>query len=340
MDFVCHTDWERLPAGTDALFDRGERTSLFLSRRWFDTLVRHALDADQRPLLACVEERGEILAALPLRSDGTGGWHALSTFYSSLYSVLAPDIGRPGVMDCLAEGLGGLAFQSLRLEPVAEDDPAIRQLRQAMEDRGFGSQRLSYFVNWSHPLHGESFRQYLAQRPSRLRHTIERKGRKLYRESDSRIRLYTDVDLDRAWRDYSAVYRASWKDGERFTGFVPALVRTAAAAGWLRLAILYIDGQPAAAQIWFVVRGKASIFRLVYDERWRRYSPGSLLTSHLMEQVIDRDRVASIDFLTGNEAYKQDWMSERRERCRLVFVRNPSSKATPWPLSRLSKWMP
>ena len=91
--------------------------------------------------------------------------------------------------------------------------------------------------------------------------------------------------------------------------------------GWSRLAILYIKGQPAAAQLWFVHHGKANIFRLSYDEVWKQYSPGSILTSFMMEYVIDIDKVEEIDFLTGNEAYKQDWMSERRERFALSCVK-------------------
>lgn len=41
-----------------------------------------------------------------------------------------------------------------------------------------------------------------------------------------------------------------------------------------------------------------------------------------MEHVIDTDQVEEIDFLTGNEAYKQDWMSERRERFALSCVKS------------------
>ena len=40
----------------------------------------------------------------------------------------------------------------------------------------------------------------------------------------------------------------------------------------------------AAAQLWFFVQGKASIFRLAYDEEWKRYSPGSILTAYLMSK--------------------------------------------------------
>jgi CelD/BcsL family acetyltransferase involved in cellulose biosynthesis len=84
---------------------------------------------------------------------------------------------------------------------------------------------------------------------------------------------------------------------------------------WSRLAVLYVQDQPIAAQLWFVLGRNASIFRLNYDQAWRHYSSGSILTSFPMEYVIDTDKVDEIDFLTSNEAYKQDWMSDRRERC-------------------------
>jgi CelD/BcsL family acetyltransferase involved in cellulose biosynthesis len=57
-----------------------------------------------------------------------------------------------------------------------------------------------------------------------------------------------------------------------------------------------------------------SIFKLAYDERFAQLSAGSVLTSQLMRQVIDVDRVAVVDYLTGDDAYKRDWMSHRRER--------------------------
>jgi CelD/BcsL family acetyltransferase involved in cellulose biosynthesis len=45
-----------------------------------------------------------------------------------------------------------------------------------------------------------------------------------------------------------------------------------------------------------------------------------------MAYVIDTDKVEEIDFLTGNEAYKQDWMSERRERWGLTCVNRRKPK--------------
>ena len=339
MEFVCYTDWDQLPDSADELFAQGEKDSLFFSRRWFEILSANALEDDQHLLLACVEDETDVLAILPLWTHASGHWHSLASYYTSLYTLLLADENQQEILDCMAEGLAGLGFQSLKLEPIAEDDSTMDGLQPAMASRGFECHRLQKFVNWHHPLQGQSFVQYMAERPSRLRNTIERKHRKLQREQGCQIRLFTHEPLGQALEDYNAVYRASWKGGERFTGFTPALVRAMAGAGCLRMGMLYIAGRPAAAQIWFVVQGTASIYRLVYDEAWQRYSPGSILTAYLMEQVIDSDKVESLDFLTGNERYKQDWMSESRERWGLTVMRKEEPAINKHPPGRWKDWL-
>jgi len=77
---------------------------------------------------------------------------------------------------------------------------------------------------------------------------------------------------------------------------------------------VHIDGEPAAAQIWIVQNGVALIYKLAYDERFTDLSVGTVLTATLMRHVIDVDKVQEVDYLTGDDAYKRDWMSGRRER--------------------------
>jgi CelD/BcsL family acetyltransferase involved in cellulose biosynthesis len=43
-----------------------------------------------------------------------------------------------------------------------------------------------------------------------------------------------------------------------------------------------------------------------------------------MEHVIDRDKVSVVDYLTGDDGYKKDWMTHRRERWGIVAF-NPRS---------------
>lgn len=328
MEFVCYEQWDQLPDSADTLFEHASKDSIFFSRLWFDNLIRSTPELSRKILLACVVEDGNVLAILPLEMRSRDHWYALTNLYSSLYTLLLDERRPQEVTECLAQGLVKLRFSLLRLDPVAEDDRNLQYLEQAMVKHGVTCQRRFRFYNWIHRTQGQVFAEYLQARPTRVRNTIARKARKLEREHGYTIRLFTDGDSVRqGLQDYGTVYNNSWKANELYGEFIEGLAEQLAAQGWLRLAVLYIGEKAAAAQFWFVVGSRASIFKLVYDEDWKQYSPGSILTSYLMEHVIDRDRVSEIDFLTGNDSYKQDWMSERRERCRLSFINSPEPGA-------------
>lgn len=327
MEFVCFADWEQLPDSVDQLFAQAEKESIFYSRPWFENLLENSPEENQGVLLACVLDGDRVRALLPLsQRDGEHGY-PLKHLYTSLYSLLIDADPQQEILTCLIDGLRKLPVLSLQLDPIAEDDRNLQSLQQAMESNEFTCHRYFRFYNWIHRTEGESFADYMAARPSRVRNTVNRKSRKLEREHGYRIRLFTDRDLDQALADYRTVYNASWKANEVFEPFVYGLAQRFSQYGWLRLAILYIEEQPAAAQFWFVAHGKASIFKLAYDEAWKQYSPGSILIAYLMQYVIDTDKVDEIDFLTGNDAYKQDWMSERRQRWRLSCIDNTPRKA-------------
>lgn len=321
MEFICYSKWKQLPTSANQLFEEHARTSIFFSRTWLESLDKVIQHDDQSLLLACVIEGRQVLAILPLMFRDGKHLYSLKHFYSSLYTLLLVQHNQQAVLNCLVQGLDRMSIESLRLDPIAEDDHNVQMLQSTMVSSGYQCHRHFRFYNWIYRLQGQSYEEYMATRPSRVRNTVSRKQRKLQREHGYQIRLYTDNDLELALNDYNHVYRNSWKAHEQFDGFIDNLSKTLAQAGWLRLAVLYIDEQPAAAQLWFVVHDRASIFKLVYDEAWKQYSPGSILISYLMKHVIEIDKVSEIDFLTGNDAYKQDWMSERRERWMLSLYK-------------------
>ncbi len=293
---------------------------MFLTRGWFEALDATISEEGQSLLLASVVDGERLLALLPLTGEN-GYWQSFSHRYTALYSLLLSEERQKEVLYCLAEGLRQYPIHSIQLSPVAEDDANLLGLQQAMESLGYECQRHFFFYNWIHRTEQRSFDEYMAKRPAQLRNTIARKQRKLEREQEWTIRMFRGGEVKQGLLDYHAAYRASWKANEQYAELLDAVAINLSVPGWTRLAVLYIDGRPAAAQLWFVVEGRASIFRLAYDEAWKRYSPGSILTAWLMQHVIDVDRVDEIDFLTGNEPYKQDWMSERRQRWRLLFTR-------------------
>lgn len=330
MKFVCYSDWNQLPESADALFVQEEKRSIFFSRPWFECLTARALDVDHTMVLACVLDGDRVMAILPLMEcAGVKTWYSLTHGLTPLYSLLLADDDQERVLSCLAQALDQLPVNALLLQSVAEDDKKLKGLTRLLEIAGFKCEKKFRDYNWVYHLQGQSYKEYMAGRPALLRNTISRKMRKLEREHGYEIRLFTGEDIPRRMSDYHVVYNASWKQNEIWNAdYQNCFIEAFSRAGWSRLAIMYIKGQPVAAQLWFVCYNKASIFRLAYDKAWRQYSVGSILTSFLMEYVIDTDWVEEIDFLTGNDAYKQDWMSERRERFLLSCIKNkrPASR--------------
>jgi hypothetical protein len=45
-----------------------------------------------------------------------------------------------------------------------------------------------------------------------------------------------------------------------------------------------------------------------------KLSAGSVLTQALIQHAMDVDRVTEVDYLTGDDAYRADWMALRRKR--------------------------
>jgi hypothetical protein len=327
MKFVFYSQWDQLPDSANILFEKAEQESLFFSRVWLENITAHTLAEHQSMLLACVVDGERVLAILPMLESPRDDLGALSNRFTTLYSLLISD-HHPNnhIITCLAKGLSQLEVNSIRLEPIDANDGNITRLLQSMEACGFKSHPYFRFYNWSHQVNAQLFDEYMAERPANIRNMIRRKQRKLAREHAYDIRLHQNVDIDRALLDYQMVYQASWKANEFFADFTPSLVKKLSELGWLRLAILYIEDKPVAAQIWFVVHRKANIYRLAYDPRWKSYSPGTILTQYLMRYVIDTDKVIEIDFLTGNERYKQDWMTVQKERLGMRFVKKPAQK--------------
>jgi len=299
---------------------------MFFTREWFEALYVTTFEDGQSLLLASVVDNGNVLALLPLIEEGEYR-ESFSHRYTALYSLLLAEEKQADVIDCLADGLNQMPIHSLELSPVADDDSNILRLKEAMTSFGYEYHQHFFFYNWIHRIQRQSFDEYMAERPAKLRNTIARKRRKLEREHEYNIRMFKGDEVKQGLEDYHAAYSASWKANEQFVTLLDAVAINLSVPGWTRLAVLYIDGKPAAAQLWFVVESKASIFRLAYDEKWKKYSTGSILTAYLMRYVIDEDKVDEIDFLTGNEVYKQDWMSVRRQRCRVLFVKQHKSQS-------------
>ena len=196
----------------------------------------------------------------------------------------------------------------ITLEPLPYDD-ALR-IAAAFRAAGWVVDAQPCDTNHILPVRGRGYALYLAGRPGPLRTTLARKGNKV------RCTIHTAFTAD-LWATYEAVYRASWKPEEGHPAFLRAFAQAEAAAGRLRLGLAHTGDEPVAAQFWTVEAGTAFIHKLAHAERAHALSPGTTLTAAMIEYAMETDRVSLIDFGTGDEPYKRDWMETARPRHRL-----------------------
>ncbi|MCW1403392.1 GNAT family N-acetyltransferase [Novosphingobium sp. MW5] len=263
-------------------------------------LIAVARSADQRAVLALMRRKRSIFA--------------LANWYSfRVKPLFTKGASQAELLTELAADLAGQA-PHIVLEPLPNEHGETDLTAACFRKSGWLVFREQSDVN--HVLHvrGRSFAEYLAGRPGPLRTTLKRKSGKVA------VQLLDRFDAD-AWAAYEAVYAQSWKPEEGSPKFLRRFVEEEGAAGRLRMAIARHDGEPVAAQFWTVEGGTAFIHKLAHTEASKSLSPGTTLSAALFEWVIDRDKVTLIDFGTGNDGYKRDWMEDVRPRYRLTMFR-------------------
>lgn len=272
-----------------------------------------------KPLLA-VARTGNAAAILPLRHED-GALHELANWYSfRVAPIVTPGADARALLSTLARDIASRTDRIL-LSKLSEEDAAI--VADAFRSAGWFAVMKPCDVNHILQVNDRSYAEYLAGRPGQVRTTLKRKAKKV------EVQLFDTYDQD-AWDAYEAIYAQSWKPEEGSPTFLRRFAREEGAAGRLRFALALAEGKPVAAQFWTVEAGTAFIHKLAHIEEYKPLSPGTTLSAALFERVIDRDKVAMVDFGTGDDGYKRDWMEAVRMRYRIELLR--PIKPRNWPL--------
>lgn len=295
---------------------------VFYTEPWFRHLQAHGLAFEPRVRQLQQETPAGPVAFHLLASPETGGLCGLANYYSGLF-------GPVGSAETLAAWDAAEAAITLRqipgsavldMHPLDTQAAWLTPWEDGLRRAGYWTNRYFCFGNWFQQVPPGGFDDYWAARPSALRNTVARALKRLNKLGDWRLEIVTGEQpgLDAAIDAYVSVYNRSWKVPEPNPAFMPGLIRLAAEQGWLRLGLLWVRGEPVAAQVWLVSGDKANIFKLAYVQGYEKLSTGSVLTAELMRHVMDVDRVREVDFLSGDDPYKADWMDCRRERVGLL----------------------
>jgi hypothetical protein len=324
LDVVTFQHPDEFPSDLSHLFDSCEVDSTALGCTWYRNYVETIPAARSDVRFHVLRRDGLAVAAIAV-SVRRVGWtlhcaaESLGNYYTTMY---APALASSVTAAELAALLGELKrlhrpLAWLRLQPMNQNAVGYRTLLDALRLARFQSFEFFCFGNWYLSGHVD-WPTYLALRPSKMRSNIKRAEKKLLQDGGTVEVLVDARDVERGIQAYEQVYASSWKRPEPNPRFIPGLIEAFGRRRWLRLGVVWLRGQPIAAQIWFVAHGRAEIFKVAYDESFKEYSPGTVLTAKLMEHVMQSDCVHEVDYLIGDDPYKKTWMSGRRERVGVI----------------------
>ncbi|MEZ5682305.1 MAG: GNAT family N-acetyltransferase [Erythrobacter sp.] len=274
---------------------------------WYALLCEHV----EHPLIVVADDARRQIA-LPLMETAEGLRSLINWFSFAWRPLCRNDEIADEVLVRLARELRGRSH-SIVLEPVPEEDGSATRTAMALRKAGWAVFVEPCDENHVLPVEGRDFATYWSYRPGKMRTTLLRKGKKV----DTAIHTHFD---ETAWEDYKAVYEGSWKPDEERADLLEAFARKEGEAGHLRIGIARAAGKPVAAQFWTVENGTAYIHKLAHLEEAKALSAGTTLSAAMFEYAIDRDKVALVDFGTGSDAYKRDWMEFVRTRYRVTCL--------------------
>lgn len=279
-------------------FDRSE---------WFALLAGHV----ERPLIVIGNDMRRQVALALMETDE--GLQSLANWFSFTWRPLGRnDEIADEVLAGIASDLRGRSHFVV-LDPLPDEDGSASRTAAAFRKGGWAVFVEQCDENHVLPVDGRNFATYWSYRPGPMRTTLLRKGKKVETE------VHSHFD-EAAWLDYRRVYEGSWKPEEERADMLEAFARAEGQAGRVRIGIARAGGEPVAAQFWTVEKDTAYIHKLAHLEAAKPLSAGTTLSAAMFDQVIDRDRVNLIDFGTGSDAYKRDWMEFVRPRYRITCL--------------------
>lgn len=298
---------------------RDVQPSLFDRDTWFLRTWTYCPPAE-RPLI--IRARTEGSDAWLFLAETRGAAVGLASWYTLAFRPIITGAPSPEAALALIVAAGRRLrplLSSIILDHVPEAEAEL--IRRGFGRAGWATHVEPQTANWSIDVTGKSFEEFWAERPGQLRSTVKRKATKAPVDTV----IYDRFD-ETAWDEYADIYADSWKPDEGSLTFLRAMAEEEGAAGALRMGIARLEGRAIAAQLWTVDHGTAIIHKLAHREDAAELSPGTILSKAMFAHVINNDNVSLIDFGTGDDRYKADWMDTRVMRMRIELY-NPRKPA-------------
>jgi CelD/BcsL family acetyltransferase involved in cellulose biosynthesis len=291
--------------------------SPFLTAEWLAAWWR-AFGAGRFTCLLLRDERGSLRAGACCRRLTGGRLAAAANEHTGDWDVVATDDQARRALWRAVARLGAGAVDLAAIRSRASLDQAGQELRAAgystVEVTGVRSPYLELPRTWDDLL--ASVSRNLRSQLGRRRRALEREGRLRFRTT-----VGGDEELERDLGAFLRVEASGWKAGSRTAilsdprteRLYSDFARAAAAAGWLRLHLLELDGVPVAADLNCAFAGGMFLIKTGFDERYGQFSPGLVLRGEVLRAAI-QEGSRFYDFLGGPDSYKVRWTGDLRPR--------------------------
>ncbi len=301
-------EWDRLVAASPL-------PSPFLRSWWLD----HA--ATGRPTLVCCFDGERLVGGAAFETTTMGrGRASLEVVRSLGQGPLAPDH-----LDVVADDVEGAAVTVAVLEWLHRPGTRLVDL-DGLAARGRLGTALARDVLETtaapYAALGDDVAAYLAGRPGRVRSTVKRTAKRLERDGVTHRRVGDD-EIDGALERLATLHDGRWADASDFlTGWeqLERAARAGATRGDVTVHELVAeDGRVIASELDLCVGDRVAFYQAgrMTDHEWR--GSGSVLRTRILEDAIARG-AAEYDLLRGDEAYKAEWSTGRRELLRCRFA--------------------
>jgi CelD/BcsL family acetyltransferase involved in cellulose biosynthesis len=181
---------------------------------------------------------------------------------------------------------------------------------------------------------------YFGRLPAKFRQNVRNRIARLRRIGEPRLEvLEGERAVDEGLKDAFRLEASGWKHGEgtsiashaALQTFYTSFARRAAAAGWLRLLFLTIDGRRIATSYSLCYQQRLFLCKTGYDPEFETCSPFKVLTYFAIRHAYERGLV-EVDFLGDSEPWKREWTATARPHDWLFVFANSSRAQLVYPL--------
>lgn len=277
---------------------------------------------------------GRLVVALPLVAGrgsicGIGVRELASpTNVYSLRFDLVTDAGERAAEAVFQHLAADKTWDVLKITDVPEGGRAW-QVYRAAEEAGFPvgaweSQRSPYIELPS------SFGELMRGLSTKFKANLRRRRKRLAEKGEISLERVAGAALsERQLDECLALERSGWKgrqgsavsQSQATHGFHVALLQAAAFRDQLSLFVLKLEGKPIAFHYGLTSHDVYSLVMTSYDELFKEFSPGHLLTEEVLKDCIGRG-LREFDFLGCDLPWKLDWTRTVRQHHWLFIFRD------------------